>query len=421
MHSEYIESLILRLCRQPRTFEYISKNLNGLDPIQIKEYLSNFEDENILQKRGDLWSKKEKNNSKKQKLLNEDSQLYLKKYMGYFEFLKTPHPLDFEWRNSTASLNYLINEVQELNSVNDEVLFLGMPTLFATACIKDIPQKITLVEKNKPIIQGLKNLNFDKERFKILDADIFNVSPTKIGKFYSVIMDPPWYTPHFYQFMWLAVQCIDVGGVIGISLPPINTRPNIDKERIDWLNFCQKHGLCIENLYAQKLHYAMPFFEFNAFRSAGINEIFPFWRKGDFALFRKVHNDQFERPKLDETKPFWTEIEINSIRIRVKNEIVHDNLELDIKSLLKGDILPTVSARDKRREEANVWTSGNRIFKVNNPKKLIKLLREVQIKGSKNREEKYVADFVETITNFEKNEFNNYLDWLYHEMERQPN
>jgi len=39
----------------------------------------------------------------------------------------------------------------------------------------------------------------------------------------------------------------------------------------------------------------------------------------------------------------------------------------------------------------------------------------------KKRELKYVADFIHAVTVFEKNEYNNYLDWLYHEMERQIN
>lgn len=419
MHSEYIDSLILRLCKQPRTFEFISKSLNGLDPIQLREALERLEKKDALHKRGDMWSVKEKRKPPTLNLLSEDSQLYLKKYMGYFEFLKMPHPLDFEWRNSTASLNYLINEVQEINSVNDRILFLGMPTLFATACIKDIPQKVTLVERNKPIVRGLSKLNADKERFQILEADIFKVEPKEIGKYYSVIMDPPWYSPHFYQFMWLAAQCVEVGGTIGISLPPINTRPDIDKERIDWFSFCQKHGLCLENLYAQKLHYSMPFFEFNAFRAAGIKDILPFWRKGDLAFFRKVHSDKHERPVLDETRPEWIEKEIDTVRIRVKVEKNSDSGELQIKNLIKGDILPTVSTRDKRRDEANVWTSGNRIFKVSNTKKFLQLLSDYDNGKHKTKEQKLVADFVNAVTGFEKNEYNNYLDWLYHEMERQ--
>lgn len=217
MNTEYIESLIVRLCKQPRTFEFISKNVNGLDPVLLMETIKQLEKRKILQKGDDLWSVKEKGKKQSLDLSSEDPQLYLKKYMGYFEFLKTPHPLDFEWRNSTSSLNYLINEVQSLNSVNDKILFLGMPTLFATAHIKDIPQKVTLVERNKPIIEGLLKLNVDKERFQILNEDIFKVSPKKIGKYHCVIMDPPWYSPFFYQFMWLASQCVELDGIVGIS------------------------------------------------------------------------------------------------------------------------------------------------------------------------------------------------------------
>jgi hypothetical protein len=419
MHSEYIDSLILRLCRQPRTFEFISKNLNGLDPIQLKEAIEVLENKEILHKIDDMWSLKEKIKPLALNFHSVDPQLYLKKYMGYFEFLKMPHPLDFEWRNSTASLNYLINEVQIINSVNDKILFLGMPTLFATACIKDIPQKVTLVEKNKPIVSGLAKLNADKERFQILEADIFEVPPKEIGKYQSVIMDPPWYSPHFYQFMWLAAQCVEVGGIIGISLPPINTRPNIDKERIDWFSFCQIHGLCLENLYAQKLHYAMPFFEFNAFRAAGIKNILPFWRKGDLALFRKVHSERHQRPVLDENKIDWIEVEIDTVRIRTKVENNSYNEELKITHLVKGDILPTVSTRDRRRDEANVWTSGNRIYKINNTKRFLEVLNSFHNGKQKTEEENLVADFINSVCEFEKKEYNNYLNWLYHEMERQ--
>lgn len=419
MYSEYIDSLILRLCKQPRTFEYISKSLNGLDPIQLRDAIERLENNATLYKRDNMWSVREKKKTLTLNLQSEDPQLYLKKYMGYFEFLKVPHPLDFEWRNSTSSLNYLISEVQKINSVNDRILFLGMPTLFATASIKDIPQKVTLVERNEPILRGLAKINVDKERFQILEADIFKVGPKEIGKYHSVIMDPPWYSPHFYQFMWLAAQCVEVGGVVGISLPPINTRPKIDKERIEWFSFCQKHGLCLENLYAQKLQYAMPFFEYNAFRAAGIKDILPFWRKGDFALFRKVHSDRHDRPVLDEHRINWTETEIDTVRIRIKLEKSSDSEELKITHLIKGDILPSVSTRDKRRSEANVWTSGNRIYNVSNPKRFLQLLNDFDKEKPNTKEKILIAGFIKSVTEFEKKEYNNYLDWLYHEMERQ--
>ena len=416
MPSSYINSLILRLCKQPRTFEFISKSMNGLDPIQLKNSLEKLEKVKKLHKRADMWSAIEKQKTQSKHINNiEDPQLYLKKYMGYFEFLKIPHPLDFEWRNSTASLNYLINMVQELNSVSDRILFLGMPTLFATACIKDIPQQVTLVERNKPIVRGLTKLNIDKKRFQILEADIFKVSPQTIGKYHSVIMDPPWYSP-----LWLAAQCVETGGIVGISLPPINTRPDVDKERIEWFSFCQQNGLCLENLYSQKLHYAMPFFEFNAFRAAGIKDTLPFWRKSDLALFRKVHINKNDRPILENQNVDWIEREIDTVRIRVKeNQGEHKQSDLKFSHLIKGDILPTVSTRDKRRSLANIWTSGNRVFKVNNSEKFIQLIDEINNGKSSSKELQYVVEFIKAITELEKKEFNNYLDWLYHEMERQ--
>ncbi len=51
--------------------------------------------------------------------------------------------------------------------------------------------------------------------------------------------------------------------------------------------------------------------------------------------------------------------------------------------------------------------------------KFIKILDDLKNGFSKTKEQKYVSGFLKTITEFEKKEYNNYLDWLYHEMERQ--
>jgi len=422
MNLDFVEKRILRLCKQPRTFEFISKNLSGLDPLKAQEALKSLETKHKIQFKNDFWMLEDNNKPPTLELFAPDPHLYLKKYMGYFDFLKTPHPLDFEWRNSTASLNYLIGKILELNNVNDKILLLGMPTLFATACIKDIPQMVTLVERNTQILKGLSTINNDEKRFKIIDADIFKVKPKDIGKYYCVIMDPPWYSPHFFHFMWLAAQCVENGGIIGISLPPINTRPSISTERIEWFTFCHQQGLCIEDLHSQNLHYAMPFFEFNAYRSAGISNIFPFWRKGDLAFFRKIENKKTERPVFENSTITWIEREVESVRLRINLSCEDENnAPINIENIVKGDILPSVSTRDERRNSANIWTSGNRIFRVNKPKKFIHILDTLNKSNSFDSDSQTVMDFITYITEVEKKEYNDYLDWLYHEMERQPN
>ena len=47
-------------------------------------------------------------------------------------------------------------------------------------------------------------------------------------------------------------------------------------------------------------------------------------------------------------------------RIRLLNDAAFRDPRL--KSLVPGDILPTVSRRDPRRQQVDVWTSGNRVF-----------------------------------------------------------
>lgn len=420
MYPEYIEGLILRLCKQPRTFEFISMNLDGYDPVELLGTLKVLESKKRISNINGLWCIKNKKGKEKILIKDIDSTKtnFFNEHIGFFGLFDKPHPLDFEWRNTTGSLDYLINTALKLNDINDKILFLGFPTLFATACLKNIPQKVTLIEKNSPVVKSLTKLNTNKDRFQIIEADIFKIDPKTIDKYHSIFMDPPWYSPHFYQFMWLAAQSVEVGGVVAISLPPINTRPDIAQERIEWFSFCQMQGLCLENLYSQRLHYAMPFFEFNAFRAAGIKDVLPFWRKGDLALFRRVPSETTKRPTIDKKLSEWVEREVDTVRIRIKIETTKpSDDELKISNLIKGDILPTISSRDQRRSKANIWTSGNRVFSVNNTEKFIRYLDN--LKKRKNSKLGIVEDFLNTITEFEKKEYNNYLDWLYHEMERQ--
>lgn len=417
----FIQNLILRFCKQPRSFEFISKNLSGYDPIETLSLLKKMEEEGKLICINDLWSIKEVDiNDNALQLYPTESKLYLQKHMGYFDFLKTPHPLDFEWRNSSLSLNKLLNKINSLVNPTDKLLFLGMPTLFATAILKDIPNTISLIERNAPIIQGVKKINTDISRFRTIEEDIFTINPGILTEHYCIAMDPPWYTPHFFQFMWLASKCVSIGGLVIISLPPLNTRPNIIEERLEWFEFCRSLGLCIETLEPQQLQYAMPFFEFNAFRAAGIKNILPFWRKGDLAIFRKIEEVSITRPKHIPTQQNWIEREYNTSRIRINiSEIDEINNDLEVLSLIKGDILPTVSSRDERRKNANVWTSGNRIFSTNRPNELIKTIDLITKGLELNDNQKVLKDFLDTITEFEEREFKDYLDWIYYEMERQ--
>lgn len=415
MDKEFLQNSICRLCAQPRTFEFISNRMRGLDPVELLNFLDELTNELKLKKEDDYWVI---NEVKPLTLdIEEPSMIpYFKKYMGHFDFLKNPHPLDFEWRNTNKSLNYLTDLIAELNRPDDSVLIMGMPTLFATLCIKDIPQKVILVERNEPIINSLSKITND--RTKIIKADIFKAKHSNIGKYDCVVMDPPWYTLHLFQFVWLAAKCLKVGGTMVISIPPMNTRPNIDRERVEWFDFCQKQGLCIENLYSSKLQYAMPFFEFNAMRSAGVKNILPFWRTGDVVTFKKMREKDTVREPFEEPTSDWQEQIIDNVRIRVNLSTI-DTSDFTINSIVPFDILPSVSSREPIRQQANLFTSGNRIFNVSKPHEFYRHLKTYGNPKNENENEKKVHDLIKEIINFEKQEFNDYLNCIYYEMERQ--
>lgn len=425
MENEYLKNLILRLCRQPRTFEFISRNVNGLEPTDALKILKDLESDKKITFLNDLWVIPDISISENFELYPNEKKHFLQKYMGYFDFLETPHPLDFEWRNSTESLNGLIRRIQNFTTVQDKILFLGMPTLFATAFQKDIPNSVTLIERNSPIARALKKLTKENSRFNVLEEDIFKIDPAAVGSHFCVVMDPPWYTPHFFQFMWLAAECVAVGGLVAISLPPINTRPNIKDERIEWFSFCKGIGLCLESLEPQTLQYAMPFFEFNALRAGGITDIMPFWRKGDLAVFRKTERSYVPRPEYCSIGNDWKEKVIKSVRIRVKltdAEEPQTDAAFTFESIVKTDILPTISSRDENRKLANIWTSGNRIFKTSNPKLFYEILEELEFEENikeKSDNHRKAVQFVDMIEKLENQEHKNYIDWIYYEMERQ--
>lgn len=92
MHSNFHRSTVLRLCSQPRTFEYISKMSAGLDPIQISEILKGLVDDGKLIKKDSMWVLPDDKKAPTLAFQEHDSHTYLKKHMGHFEFLKVPHP-----------------------------------------------------------------------------------------------------------------------------------------------------------------------------------------------------------------------------------------------------------------------------------------------------------------------------------------
>jgi hypothetical protein len=75
----------------------------------------------------------------------------------------------------------------------------------------------------------------------------------------------------------------------------------------------------------------------------------------------------------------WVEESIDSIRVRVRHDIDEGFNDPTLKTIVAGDILPSSSRRDKRRAQADVWTSGNRIYACDGRSVLLTILRALAL------------------------------------------
>lgn len=415
MMRSYIGELLLRLCSQPRSFDFLASSLSGQDPREIRAELDVLLNGGELRRVGEYYFV-QRGSSQKHLSFDLRSQPHvLLEFMGHYDYLKTPHPLDFEWRNTPGSISNLVNVIRSTHTNQDRVLILGMPTLFSAVASANLGLDVTLIERNGPVIDGLAR--FTRPNARALKADIYNVVPAQLGLFDAVYMDPPWYTPFYEHFCWVAANCLKLTGRLTVSIPPLNTRPSIPRERVEWITYAHGNGLCIEALSPNVMEYATPFFEFNANRAAGLEGVGPFWRKGDLLTFRKKERGTLERPEHREESRGWREVEVNGTRFRI-SERSNDGVTstgLPIQSILEGDILPSVSNRDPRRKEASIWTTGNRVFACSDPTRVMAALNDYVRKGSC---ESDLHEWIETITGLESKEYETYLGWIYDEMER---
>jgi hypothetical protein len=163
------------------------------------------------------------------------------------------------------------------------------------------------------------------------------------------------------SFLWAAGQLCAIGGHLLVSLPPVGTRPGITQEWAQTLDWAQQLGLMLLQLEPATLPYVTPPFERNALKTEGLYTMADEWRRGDLAVFYHTHRATIPRP-IPPGEDEWIEEVLLGMRVRIRRQSDGDFHDPSLRSLIPGDILPSVSRREPRRRCADVWTSGNRIF-----------------------------------------------------------
>jgi len=104
--------------------------------------------------------------------------------------LPVPHPLDYDWRFTGESRSLILEEINQIASAKDRVVFLGAPTLFRAAQDTPLGPRCFLIDACPETVSALRESNG-----RVFIADLLNDSVPFLSAG-AVVADPPWYRFH---------------------------------------------------------------------------------------------------------------------------------------------------------------------------------------------------------------------------------
>ena len=283
---------------------------------------------------------------------------------GGGSLLPLPHPLDFEWRFSDETCRKLLAAASEMTRRGETILLYGTPGLAYAAVLLPVRhRRVVFVGADNAVTRRMRALNTMAGRpISVVVGEGVQRKCASV-----VVVDPPWYPDYLKPLLRSAAEACRSDGVVLASLASARD-PTWGLPGSGMHSSCSPERLGLDRVDVEELtiSYETPFFEENALTAVGIY-VPAIWRRGDLVVYkrRKAAGDQSAVP--DSPRESWVEVEIDGMRIRIRVNPGASAAKEGLHSLVRGDVLPSVSRRDPRRAEANVWTSGNRIYRAGDP------------------------------------------------------
>lgn len=286
--------------------------------------------------------------------------------------LPEPHPLDYDWRYSQAS----VQAFAELLPVSQGVLAVGAPSL--ARHLERAGREVRLV---------------DRQPFQCVDnhrvADIDAPTPLEKG-FQTAVVDPPWYPADVRTWTAWAGNCVGRDGSLFVTVWPSGTRPG-DRDEYEqlltWMaawSEVSEHGL--------KPTYEVPSFEVAASLSASGGGLSMSPRIGRL-LHLKVSAPcavPASRPK----EVLWHRFVFNEYQIAVRTAR-EGNAQPHFERLpnVEGWNWPFVSRRAPGRDLIDVWSSQNEIAISATTSALVDALRALATLNNERSFERTLSNF----------------------------
>lgn len=270
------------------------------------------------------------------------------------EALPDPHPLDFDWRYESSTVEYLSRQIP----TGGPILAVGAPSL--ARYLDSVGRDVTLVDRQP--FQGVK-------RHIVVDL---NVSTLRPRGFLTAVVDPPWYKNDFLTWISWTANVVGEGGLILATVWPPNVRPSAADEFNDISQWMLTWATVAESRYWPQ--YVAPPFERAAIAASSSTELSSSPRVGRL-LFIKVDTI----PSITALSPRlerWSRFVFNEyqIAVRARSDGSSEGQLAPLHSALRWQ-WPFVSRRAPDRSKIDLWSSNNEAAIVSGTEGIERALR----------------------------------------------
>jgi hypothetical protein len=273
--------------------------------------------------------------------------------------LPEPHPIDFDWRFTAATISDLGQRIS--SSGGESVAVLGAPTLYKF--LIDSGTDAWLFDKNPHIVAHLRATGYDS----LTECDILKFSAGH-PRFHWAVADPPWYIEHYEAFLTAGRKLLLPEGKLLLSVLPRLTRPAASMDRFHILEMATRLGFDLIEVNPAALHYVSPPFEIEALRAEGLS--ITDWRTGDlFSFLTRSYKLHTDKPNRSEAGEAWQSVQLGKTTVKIKREQLTEAEKFDYQpASASGSIrLRSVSRRSPARSRINLWTSRNVALRISKP------------------------------------------------------
>ncbi len=270
-----------------------------------------------------------------------------------------PHPADYDWRYTSASLAELSRRLGPLIEDGVKIALFGCPTLFPR--LVKAGAQVVLFDRSQSLLADLQAMGLKEG---LIGHDLFDPIRDASRDYAVVVADPPWYPDFYRAFILRSTELLRDEGLLLLSVLPWLTRPSAIEDRAEMLGFAAQAGFDLVEVAPNALTYESPKFERIALAKQGLDCID--WRAGDLFVFHRVNKPipgiAAARPK-DEQE--WDEYRLGRRRVKLRRRSEADGARFVLRLVAEDSpIFGEVSRRAPSRGLIDLWTSDNVAYSV---------------------------------------------------------